>query len=43
MCVFKAGYGMYEVELHVKGQAGRDSVGVVLVGVQAFGLEENLV
>jgi hypothetical protein len=33
----------HEFALHVEGQARRDAVGVDLVGVQALGLDENLV
>src|SRR5688572_22948016 len=35
--------GAHELELHVVRQAGRDAVGIHLVGVQALGFDENLV
>ena len=41
--VFHAGHAAHQRELDVKRQAGGNAVGVNLVGVQALGLQENLV
>ena len=43
MGVFKAFHAAHERDLDVERQAGGDTVGVVFVGGQAFGFEENLV
>src|SRR3970282_2610589 len=39
---FKSLDGSYQVPLHVERQAGGDAVRVYLVGVEPFGLDENL-
>jgi hypothetical protein len=41
--VFETGHGLHEGLLHLEGQAGGNAVGVDLVGIQAFGLHEDLV
>ncbi len=43
MGVFKAFHAAHKRDLDVERQAGGDAVGVVFVGGQAFGFEENLV
>ena len=43
MGVFKTGHGMHQVVLHVKRQAGGNTIGINLVGTQSFGLNKNLV
>src|SRR4029079_6996558 len=43
MRVFKALDRAHEFELHVVRQTGGDAVRIHLVGVQAFGLDKNLV
>ena len=41
--VFQPGHRAHQLILNVKRQAGRDAVGVILVGGQALGLQKNLV
>src|SRR5437899_11318754 len=36
-------YAAHELDLHIEGQACRDSVRIKLVGGEPFGLEKNLV
>ena len=43
MSILEAVDGAHQLDLHIERQAGRNSVGVDLVGRQPFGLEEDLV
>ena len=43
MGIFQTFHAAHERNLDVERQAGGDAVGVVFVGGQAFGFEENLV
>ena len=43
MRVFQTRHRAHQLVLDIKRQAGRNAVGVVLVGAQAFGLQKNLV